>query len=80
METEKFEIVITSPNAKEIKTVTMEGTLDETKAKTDHIARENIGSIVSAFATNGFKSVYQKHYLSAIKCPKCGEIIPIEHL
>ncbi|RAL69269.1 hypothetical protein C1G87_0973 [Dehalococcoides mccartyi] len=76
METEKFEIVITSPNAKDIKTITMEGTLDEVKVKTDHIARENIGSIVSAFATNGFKSVYQKHYLSAIKCLSAERLSP----
>ncbi|OGN90981.1 MAG: hypothetical protein A2Z70_02030 [Chloroflexi bacterium RBG_13_48_17] len=55
-----------------------QGTLKEAKQTSDKKARENIGVRYSVFEKGGFVADFQAYYRTTIKCPKCGEVIPIE--
>jgi hypothetical protein len=54
------------------------GSLKEAKAEADKQARKNIGVRYAVFEVGGFVADFQAYYRTTIKCPKCGEIIPIE--
>jgi len=54
------------------------GTLDEAKKTAEIEAKKNIGRRYSIFPQEGFVAVYQAYYRTAVKCPKCGTIIPVE--
>jgi len=54
------------------------GTLEEAKKTAVKEARENIGKRYSVFPQDSFIAEFQAYYRTAIKCPKCGEIIPLE--
>lgn len=54
------------------------GNLEESKKRAVKEARENIGVRYSVFPEGGAIAEYQAYYRTTIKCPKCGEVIPIE--
>ncbi len=54
------------------------GSLEEAKAEADKQARKNIGVRYAVFPVGGFVADFQAYYRTTIKCPKCGDIIPIE--
>jgi len=54
------------------------GTFEEAKKRAQQEARENIGVRYSVFREGAFVAEFQVYYRTTIKCPKCGEIIPIE--
>ena len=41
-------------------------------------AKKNIGVRYSVFREGAYVAEFQAYYRTTIKCPKCGEIIPIE--
>jgi hypothetical protein len=54
------------------------GTLEDAKKIAIQQARKNIGRRYSIFPQEGYVAVYQAYYRTAVKCPKCGEIVPVE--
>ncbi len=54
------------------------GTLKEAKETAVTEARKNIGSRYAVFPQGGFVADFQAYYRTKIKCPKCGEVIPLE--
>ncbi len=54
------------------------GTLENAKKIAIQQARKNIGRRYSIFPQEGYVAVFQTYYRTAVKCPKCGEIIPVE--
>jgi hypothetical protein len=53
-------------------------TLEKAKARAIKEAKKNIGVRYSVFQQGGFVAEFQAFYRTTVKCPKCGEIIPIE--
>jgi hypothetical protein len=54
------------------------GTFEEAKIRAQEEAKKNIGVRYSVFREGAFVAEFQAYYRTTIKCPKCGEIIPIE--
>jgi len=54
------------------------GTFEEAKIRAQEEAKKNIGVRYSVFREGGFVAEFQAYYRTTIKCPKCGEIIPID--
>jgi hypothetical protein len=54
------------------------GTLDDAKKMAEEEARKNIGRRYSVFPQESFVAVFHAYFRTAIKCPKCGEMIPLE--
>jgi len=54
------------------------GTLEDAKKIAIQEARKHIGRRYSVFPQDGFVAEFQAYYRTAVKCPKCGEIIPLE--
>ena len=54
------------------------GTLEEAKKRAVKEARKNIGVRYSVFPEGGAIAEYQAYFRTTVKCPKCGEVIPIE--
>jgi hypothetical protein len=54
------------------------GTLEDAKKRADKEARKNIGVRYAVFPREGFVADFQAYYRTTVKCPKCGETIPIE--
>ncbi len=54
------------------------GPLEKAKQTADEKAKKNIGSRYSVFPEGGFVAEFRYYYRTTIKCPKCGEKIPIE--
>jgi hypothetical protein len=54
------------------------GTLEKAKARAIKEAKKNIGVRYSVFPQGGFVADFQAFYRTTVKCPKCGEVIPIE--
>jgi hypothetical protein len=75
---EMYEIVETRYDPKKKTTLDFKGTLEETKKKALEMARKNIGVRYSVFREGSPVADFQAYYRTTIKCPKCGEIIPIE--
>ena len=55
---------------KERTTLDFSGTLEE--------AKQNIGVRYAVFRKGGVVAEYQAYYRTTIKCPNCGEVIPLE--
>ena len=74
-----YEIVVTSyePNKKTTK-LDFLGTLEEAKRRALEEAKKNIGVRYAVFRQNNIVAEFQAYYRTTIKCPRCGEIIPIE--
>ena len=54
------------------------GTFEEAKIRAHEEAKKNIGVRYSVFRKGTFVAEFQAYYRTTVKCPKCGEIIPIE--
>ena len=54
------------------------GTFDEAKQRALDEARKNIGVRYAVFRQDSFVAEFQAYYRTTIKCPKCGEVIPLE--
>jgi hypothetical protein len=54
------------------------GTLEEAKKRALKEAAKNIGTRYAVFPQEGFVADFQAYYRTSVKCPKCGEVIPIE--
>lgn len=54
------------------------GTLEEARKKAIEEAKKNIGVRYAIFRQNSYVAELQAYYRTTVKCPKCGEIIPIE--
>jgi formamidopyrimidine-DNA glycosylase len=75
----RYEIVQTEYQPKKTRTkLDFLGTLEEAKAKALEEARKNIGVRYSVFRQDSFVAEFQAYYRTTVKCPKCGEVIPIE--
>jgi hypothetical protein len=53
-------------------------TLAEAKEKALAEARKNIGVRYAVFQQGSQVAEFQAYYRTTVKCPKCGEVIPIE--
>jgi hypothetical protein len=54
------------------------GTLEEARKKAWELAKKNIGVRYAVFRQGSYVAELQAYYRTTIKCPKCGEIIPLE--
>ena len=54
------------------------GPLKEAKETAISHAKKNVGTRYSVFPQDSFIADFQAYYRTTVKCPKCGEIIPIE--
>ena len=74
-----YEIVETryQPNKKQTK-LDFSGTFEEAKERALEEARKNIGVRYAVFRQDGLVAEFQAYYRTTIKCPKCGEVIPLE--
>ena len=73
-----YEIVETYYEPKKRTTLDFAGTLEAAKEKALDMARKNIGVRYTVFRQGSTVADFQAYYRTTIKCPKCGEIIPIE--
>ena len=74
-----YEIVETRNKPKaEKRKLDFSGTLEEAKIRAQEEAKKNIGVRYSVFREGATVAEFQAYYRTTVKCPKCGEIIPIE--
>ena len=73
-----YEIVETRYEPKKKTTLDFKGTLEEAREKALEKARKNIGVRYAVFLQGSSVAEFQAYYRTTIKCPKCGEVIPIE--
>jgi hypothetical protein len=73
-----YEIVETKYSPKEKATLNFKGTFEEAKKEALARARKNIGVRYTVFRESSPVAEFQAYYRTTIKCPKCGEIIPLE--
>ncbi|MEN8615022.1 hypothetical protein ABFB09_07060 [Dehalogenimonas sp. THU2] len=74
----KYEIVETKYSPKTVTRLDFLGTFEQSKEKAIELAKQQIGVRYAVFPQNGIVAEYQAYYRTTIKCPKCGEVIPIE--
>ena len=55
-----------------------QGSLEEAKKIAVNKAKKNIGTRYAVFAEGSPVADFQAYYRTTIKCPKCGEVIPLE--
>lgn len=78
-ESAPYEIIETRNKPKaERRKLDFSGTFEEAKTRAQEEAKKNIGVRYSVFRAGAFVAEFQAYYRTTIKCPKCGEIIPIE--
>ena len=77
-ESAMYEIVETRYQPKTQTKLDFLGTLEEAKKRAIEEAKKNIGVRYAVFSQGGFVAEFQAYYRTTIKCPKCGEVIPIE--
>jgi len=73
-----YEIVETRYQPKAQTRLDFTGTLGDAKKKAVEEAKKNIGVRYSVFRQGSSVAEFQAYYRTTVKCPKCGEIIPIE--
>ena len=73
-----YEIVETRYEPKKRATLDFKGVFEEAKKKALEKARKNIGVRYAVFRQGSSVAEFQAYYRTTVKCPKCGEIIPIE--
>jgi hypothetical protein len=54
------------------------GSFEKAKETAVKEARKNIGARYAVFAQGSPVAEFQAYYRTTIKCPKCGEVIPLE--
>lgn len=75
----QYEIVETkySPN-KTVTRLEFVGDFEQARDKAIDLAKKNIGVRYAVFPQNGIVAEHQSFFRTTIKCPHCGETIPIE--
>ena len=74
----QYEIVETSYSPKTVTRLDYLGNFDQAKQKAIEMAQQNIGVRYSVFPQNGIVAEYQAYFRTTMKCPHCGETIPVE--
>ncbi|AKG53267.1 hypothetical protein DGWBC_0588 [Dehalogenimonas sp. WBC-2] len=74
----EYEIVETKYSPKTVTRLEFLGNFEQAQAKAIALAKGHIGVRYAVFPQNGIVAEYQAYYRTTIKCPKCGEVIPIE--
>ena len=77
-QSELYEIVETRYTPKKTSTLDFKGTFEEAEKKALKGAKKNIGVRYSVFRKGSYVAEFQAYYRTTVKCPKCGEVIPIE--
>ena len=73
-----YEIVETRYQPKTQTKLDFVGTFEEAEKRALEEAKKNIGVRYAVFRQDSQVAEFQAYYRTTIKCPKCGEIIPIE--
>jgi len=73
-----YEIVETRYQPKGKSTLDFKGSFEEAKEKASEEARRNIGVRYAVFREGSSVAEFQAYYRATIKCPRCGEVIPLE--
>ena len=73
-----YEIVETRYQPKTQAKLDFLGTFEEAKKRALEGAKKNIGVRYAVFPQGGIVAEFQVYYRTTIRCPKCGEVIPIE--
>lgn len=73
-----YEIVETRYQPKGKSTLDFKGSFEEAKEKASEEARRNIGVRYAVFREGSSVAEFQAYYRTTIKCPRCGEVIPLE--
>jgi len=73
-----YEIVETRYQPKGKSTLDFKGSFEEAKEKALEEARRNIGVRYAVFREGSSVAEFQAYYRTTIKCPRCGEVIPLE--
>lgn len=73
-----YEIVETRYEPKKKTMLDFLGTFEEAREKALEEARKNIGVRYAVFLQGSSVAEFQAYYRTTIKCPKCGELIPLE--
>jgi len=73
-----YEIVETRYQPKGKSTLDFKGSFEEAKEKALEEARRNIGVRYAVFREGSSVAEFQAYYRATIKCPRCGEVIPLE--
>jgi hypothetical protein len=73
-----YEIIETRYQPKSQTRLDFTGTLQEAKKKAIEEAKKNIGVRYAVFHQGSSVAEFQAYFRTTVKCPKCGEIIPIE--
>jgi hypothetical protein len=73
-----YEIIETRYAPKKQTKLDFSGTFEEVKKKALEAARRNIGVRYAVFRQDSQVAEFQAYFRTTIKCPKCGEIIPVE--
>ena len=77
-QSEVYEIVETRYTPKKTTTLDFQGTFEEAEKKASEEAKKNIGVRYAVFRKGSYVAEFQAYYRTSVKCPKCGEVIPIE--
>jgi len=54
------------------------GTFEEAKERALAEAKKNVGIRYAVFRQDSQVAEFQAYYRTTVKCPKCGEVIPVE--
>jgi formamidopyrimidine-DNA glycosylase len=73
-----YEIIETRYQPKAQTRLDFTETLEDAKKKAVEEAKKNIGVRYAVFRQGYSVAEFQAYYRTTMKCPKCGEIIPIE--
>ena len=73
-----YEIIETRYQPKAQTRLDFTGTLEDAKRKAVEEAKKNMGVRYAVFRQGSSVAEFQAYYRTTVKCPKCGEIIPIE--
>jgi len=73
-----YEIIETKYAPKKQTKLGFLGTFEESKKKALEEARRNIGVRYAVFRQDSQVAEFQAYFRTTIKCPKCGEVIPVE--
>ena len=73
-----YEIVETRYQPKKQTKLDFLGAFEEAKERALAEAKKNIGVRYAVFRQDSQVAEFQAHYRTTVKCPKCGEVIPIE--
>lgn len=74
----QYEIVETKYSPKTITRLSFVGDFEQAQNKAIELAKEHIGVRYAVFPQNGIVAEYQAYFRTTVKCPHCGEPVPIE--